>query len=636
LTGQQMPSLGNLYFGKDDAESDMAAGGLLEKGFLSTSAFETVASGRKSLIIGRKGSGKSAICVMLYKRGRVDDTYYSLVTPDEISSEELRRFELSGINETQAKTLLWSYVLNIQVAKFLLLSCMQQQGGLPESLRPVRKFLLDNNEVTDLRFSEKLWRVIEKLRGSLSLEAFGIKIKAEAAPSEGIRVSQELDEIEEGILQAYSNTDWKWQNPKLVIMVDQLERVWTNDSNSDHMVVGLLQASKHIAAWFDFVTVVNFLRTDIYDFLQFQDRDKYRGEERGMEWTRQDLVHLLHARAKASLTIDIPMDDIGKRFFPSAVHGISFTDHLLDRTLLRPRDIIQFANLCRDTAEKNGHGTIEEDDVLEATVQYSGWKLRDLIAEYLVNYPFLNDLFVLFQNSSYVITRRSLDTKLQTVRSALTKRFPDHEAAFTLDNVIDILYAIGFLGALRSSGPSYSFAGSPSVGPIDEQFLIHPAFRDALRSTSSIDLRAPDFDRLRNRIEYRTRAVLGETPVIRGERNRLTSAITFRCQQIIDSFIRSPLPDDVKTEIRANLTKAIFVCESIEIANDVDFEQLVSELISEVIDHLTSLRMAIMKSELADASELSRLARHLEDTSSDLRSIIRDEYRLGPGSVGRS
>jgi hypothetical protein len=637
MMADTLPSLGNLYFGKDDAESDMAAGGLLERGFLPTSTFETVAHAKKSLIIGRKGSGKSAICVILDKRRSANNTYYSLVTPDEISSEELRRFELPGINESQAKTLLWSYVLNVQVAKCILEAYAQRADELPDSLRQVRRFLLDNNEVTDLRFSEKLWRIVEKLRGSLSLEAFGVKLSAEAgAPSEGIRVSEELGKVEEGLRQAYLDTDWKGRDPTLVIMVDQLERVWVNDSNSDHMIVGLLQASKHVSAWFEFVNAITFLRTDIYDFLQFQDRDKYRGEERGMDWSRQDLTQLLHARAKASLKANLSMEDIQTRFFPSAVRGKPFTDYLLDRTLLRPRDIIQFANLCRDTAEKNGHGSIEEADVLEATIQYSGWKLRDLIAEYLVNYPFLNDLFVLFQNSSYVVTRHGLEAKIQMVQNALAQRFPDQQTAFGLDNVLDVLYVIGFLGVLRPSGPSYSFAGSPPPGPADETFLIHPAFRDALRSTSSIDLRPPDFDRLRNRIQDRTRAVLAEAPVFRGERNRLTSSIALRCEQIIDSFTRSDLPEDVKTEVRLNLTDAISVCQRLATSEDSDFERLISELISEVIDHLTSLRMAIRRSELTDARELARLARHLEDTAGDLRVIMRDEYRLGPGSVGRS
>ena len=55
----------NLYFGKDDAESDIGRGGLLAKSFLETSQYKDALVGKKWLILGRKGSGKSAICLKL-------------------------------------------------------------------------------------------------------------------------------------------------------------------------------------------------------------------------------------------------------------------------------------------------------------------------------------------------------------------------------------------------------------------------------------------------------------------------------------------------------------------------------------------------------------------------------------------
>ena len=48
-----------LYFGRDDAERDFADG-LLRAGFKETAAYNAVVSGRKMLVIGRKGVGKSA------------------------------------------------------------------------------------------------------------------------------------------------------------------------------------------------------------------------------------------------------------------------------------------------------------------------------------------------------------------------------------------------------------------------------------------------------------------------------------------------------------------------------------------------------------------------------------------------
>src|SRR5262245_7722367 len=98
MTATPAPSLpanlDRLYFGRDDAESDVGETGLLRAGFLRTQAYEMALSGRKQLLIGRKGSGKSAICVMLAESMQ---SMSSIVTPDEISADEIRQFELRGV-----------------------------------------------------------------------------------------------------------------------------------------------------------------------------------------------------------------------------------------------------------------------------------------------------------------------------------------------------------------------------------------------------------------------------------------------------------------------------------------------------------------------------------------------------------
>src|SRR5260370_3254498 len=91
---RQKATLNTLYFGKDDAESDFANGGLLRQGFLKTHAYEEALEGNKTLFIGRKGSGKSAICLMLHK-SLAQEGRAALITPDEISAEEIRSFSLS-------------------------------------------------------------------------------------------------------------------------------------------------------------------------------------------------------------------------------------------------------------------------------------------------------------------------------------------------------------------------------------------------------------------------------------------------------------------------------------------------------------------------------------------------------------
>src|SRR5207247_1432813 len=78
--------------------------------------------------------------------------------------------------------------------------------------------------------------------------------------------------------------------------------------------------------------------------------------------------------------------------FPTKVDGDKTSDFLVSLTLMRPRDIIQLCNCCRDTAQQNGGSSITAEDISRAARVYSTWKLTDLQNEWIVNYPFLPDI----------------------------------------------------------------------------------------------------------------------------------------------------------------------------------------------------------------------------------------------------
>ena len=92
---------------------------------------------------------------------------------------------------------------------------------------------------------------------------------------------------------------------------------------------------------------------------------------------------------------------------------------LISRTLMRPRDIIQLCNACRDTARNSRHERIDEGDIKKALALYSNWKLNDLQNEWSVNYPFLSDVFVLLANSSYLFNRTTFESSLDQVKRDL-------------------------------------------------------------------------------------------------------------------------------------------------------------------------------------------------------------------------
>ncbi len=217
-------------------------------------------------------------------------------------------------------------------------------------------------------------------------------------------------------------------------MVDQLELVWSAETDSNSMVIGLLLAAKHAASLYgSAVRVLLFLRADIYDSLHFGEGDKFRGDELRITWTEQALRDLALARARASAGADLTSETLWGELFPAAVEGEETATYLFRRCLPRPRDAIQFLNLCQETASLiHGRDRITEADVVQAGRQFSDWKLKDLALEYLVAHPFLKHLFPLFQNTGYVVTRAVLATRFQAAAESLHRLFPAYADALTV------------------------------------------------------------------------------------------------------------------------------------------------------------------------------------------------------------
>jgi hypothetical protein len=476
-----------LFFGRDDAENDLADG-LLREGFVSTSAYEAALTGRKTLIIGRKGSGKSAIC----RRLASEDGGYGgatiLITPDDAAGDEIRRFELQGLTADTAKSLIWRYVFAVHAARHLVAHARKRRP--PAAVRALRKFLKANDEGGDERLYDDLRRGTRGLQAaSLALNAFGVveasvDVGPGAGASEGARATRQLEVLERGVAAAFAALDYAAKQPPLLFLVDQLEQVWTIDPDAHALVTGLLLAAKHVSSEYGRAArCVLFLRSDIYDTLNFSDGDKFHSDELRITWTKRGLRDLARARARASLGRPVHDDELWREIFPETVQGKYTPDYLLARTLLRPRDAIQFLTLCRDTAEEQGHQAVLEYDVIEATLQFSQWKLNDLAKEYLVNYPFLRALFAFFESNGPVVTREELQDRFVRRREKLHEEFPAYAQFLTPQGIIDALFSINFLGVRRGNDVVYVGGTRAPVQPDEDEFHIHPCFRPALGAT---------------------------------------------------------------------------------------------------------------------------------------------------------
>lgn len=86
-----------------------------------------------------------------------------------------------------------------------------------------------------------------------------------------------------------------------MLLTDRLERVWSDDRQSDSLIADLLLAPQHVTQTFPGVGCVVFIRTDIYETIRLPGRDKLRGEEMRLDWVPSRLADMALARARASV-----------------------------------------------------------------------------------------------------------------------------------------------------------------------------------------------------------------------------------------------------------------------------------------------------------------------------------------------
>ena len=470
-------NLDKLNFGSDDAERD-AKDGFLSKVFLKTSLYNRVSDGKRELVIGRKGAGKSALCLTLQKAFKNDGKNVVLVTPKSLSLPKIQQLKVTSVSKEEAYVLCWKYVLLVKIAIEILAVVhrlkLRVKGKSKKLLKEIDFFLTANGEL-----QKSIWeKDILLLNPFSGFSKMSAKIGVFEAGFESSRKDNQIDvagilesfeaKVEE-LLKDLSQTD-------LIILIDKIDEVWNPTEESQLMIIGLINAIHDLNSSLQRTNILLFLRSDIYDILRFNDGDKVRNLEERINWSDSELKQLIATRGKVSAGLSInEADDLWDLFFEEEVQDHNSFIYILSRTLKRPRELIQFCNLALTIAQDNQHQKITQEDILLAEGQYSNWKLNDLVSEFLVQYPYLKDVLTLFQGFQASCTKDEIDSRYQETQKKLTRIYPELHS-LSSNSIIQTLFQIGFLGAKINGEKVYFYDDSKLILPQYESIVVHPAF----------------------------------------------------------------------------------------------------------------------------------------------------------------
>src|SRR3954453_19638286 len=134
-------SLKGIRLGMPAAERDVD----LQRNFISSDIFEAIESGSASILIGNRGSGKSAVFRMLAAQEREKNTAVVELFPEDYSYEllgSILRSELEGAWAKQGSyAASWKYVLLVLAMKEAV---SRYNNAKSPSFKAINEYLRDN------------------------------------------------------------------------------------------------------------------------------------------------------------------------------------------------------------------------------------------------------------------------------------------------------------------------------------------------------------------------------------------------------------------------------------------------------------------------------------------------------------
>tara|TARA_Y100000815_G_scaffold143607_1_gene129936 strand:+ start:436 stop:2067 length:1632 start_codon:yes stop_codon:yes gene_type:complete len=484
----------------------------------------------KNFILGRTGSGKTAILRIIQRSnaGSVEIDVYEL-SMTYIANSDIFAF-LNSINADLSLFFqyLWRHVL---LSRYIQERFnVDSEGSGNNFISALRnRFISDKKKNRALKYIEdwrdKLWvdtdeivkevaqRTERQLEGEMGGEfskfrvrgGLGYKVSSEKRAELQRRVKniinpEQLQDTSK-VLAALKEYEGGSKYNDVHILIDKIDENWVDESVRFQVIRGLIEAVRvfrgvkncHIAV---------ALRTDVYERvvqetadIGFQ-RDKYEDYFSRIKWQKKELKAIVNKRINSLFRRRYTKDNVFiEDVFTNNVGQLEPFDYMLQRTLYRPRDIIDFVNIC--LARSVGQGTVTARDVREAEGEYSARRRDALLAEWKAALPSLGILLKLlvgrrsrFQvgelrdaigGDKFLLEIMSLeDSGYDPVHQAI-QEYMNEKSAIGIDHIIKIvvseLYRVGAVGVKNQASERhyYSHLDAPIMSPslIGESSRVH-------------------------------------------------------------------------------------------------------------------------------------------------------------------
>jgi hypothetical protein len=446
--------LASIDLGDPAAENEATK---LAEYYVETDEFHKVLGGGVRLVVGRKGSGKTALFFRV--RDILRENRQCIVLDLKPEGHQLKRFRdlvldrLTEAVQEHATTAFWEYVLLLEVCYKVLEKDRQvhvRDHTLFEQYQRLSAlYLRDQLTGGDADFSERMLRLIHRISDDFTDKWGGLSnLSLTSQEITQLIFKHEIPELRDHLVEYLKRKDG------VVVLFDNIDKGWpTRGITSTDIVIlrGLLEASRKLERLFQ-ARDINFsfsvfLRNDVYEFLVGESPDRGKESRVSLDWTDPDLLRELLRRRLVynGIPSTASFDDAWRRISVSHLRGEDSTEYLVERSLMRPRNFLRLINYCKSNAVNLGHEKFGADDIEKATANFSADIVNEIALE-------IRDVFPAAEDIPYYFIAAKPQMSVAEVRAILDQT-PLTVAEY--DAVIEALMWFGFLGILHTKDGSH-------------------------------------------------------------------------------------------------------------------------------------------------------------------------------------
>lgn len=462
--------------GEIQAERDFL---MLERAYFQTPDYDAIVhSDNKVVVIGRRGTGKSALTYKLEQTLKTSaDTDVVKLVPDDdqmiAARASLNKYG-EKFNYTQISArLAWKAVLLLHTLKSF--SVHYKFNHLRQA-SPIKSYLsqwIQPNQNVALLFRKLLDAGAQS--GKSSEEMIGDLADALAIPKLVgwvVEVSQEIS------LKTY-------------MLIDKLDEGYAPDDVGIATVAGIIQATVEVNNSYPTIQPILFIRDNIFRAVSTKDDNYSRnieGSEIRLRWDKEQLLTMVARRLHVAFEFndEKPMQS-WNRVTSRELSGNEGFERCLRLTLYRPRDLLGLLNEAFFQASRAGRSQIIGTDIEVTAKTISENRLNELHKEYVTVFPSIELFTRSFAGANQEITLADARGKVLSVLETESEDPRIQQDLLILDNedqCLHALYSVGFIGVNEETGSGYKYCHDGRTTDLQlvdgATMMVHPCYWMAL------------------------------------------------------------------------------------------------------------------------------------------------------------